>query len=491
MGRLAAMATTMAMAIGLALASGTARAGDDGSDAAATIAQATADAEDARRAADATTGEDADALYARCTQRYDQLAAEFPRATDRDLWLYTAALCAARGHDLFDAIAHLRTLDAELPRSRFAPEALRRRGEMELAVGEVELAIATWSTLASRVPAEREGRDALANVATLRAVLGDLDGAAAAVDDFRRLYAAKAPAEASRLAVGLAAERARRGDVVGAIAGYAAARKRPDLDRDDRAVVVEAEAALRWTRSCPVAPTVGLCLGPRHDAARARRRGDADLAQRGFAEVEQLAEPRDPRSGYALARARLHRAERAIEAALAHGSVPALPTDRDDRPTAAGLRRLSAWTAAWMRSTADAEAAIAAVTDVGPSSGPVAVAIAARATAMYEALAITLATAPVPRAARSTQTATLYRDALTDPVSQLRERAVAAATVCVRRAGELSLVDADLAFCAAYLAARGDVAYALDERRSPPSTILADALLPEPPPPPIAPTVAP
>ena len=489
MGRLAAMAIGIGFA--LAVGRGPARAGDDDGDSVATIAQAVADAEDARRAGDATTGDDADALYARCTQRYDELAAAVPRTVDRDVWLYTAALCAVRGHDRFDAMAHLRTLDAELPRSRFAPEALLRRAELELAVGEVELAIATWATLAARYPAEGEARDALANVVMLRAAVGDLDGAAAATDDFTRRFGAKVPAEAAQLAVGLAAERARRGDVDGAIAGYAAARTHTKLDRDELAVVIEAEAALRWARACPVALTVGLCLTPRGDAAHARRRADADLAQRGFAEVEQLVDTRDLRGAHALARAQLHRAERAIEAALAHGSVPQLPTDRDGRPTAAGLRRLSAWTAAWMRSTADAERAIAAVIDVGPGSGLVAVAIAARATAMYEGLAITLAAAPVPRPLRGTPGEAVYRDALSDPVSQLRERAVAAATVCLRRAADLSLVDPDLAFCAAYLASQGDLAYALDERRGAPAELAIDALLPAPPPPPSPPPFAP
>ena len=289
---------------------------------------------------------------------------------------------------------------AEHPRSPLAPRALWQLGVLHGALGQVELAADALARLATRYPGEREAPDALWNLVLYRVALGDDAGAAAAAAQFVRNYGKTRPADVAQLRVDLADRLRARGDEAAADAAYAAVLAGPHQDHALTVRVVLARADLAWARACPIATTAGLCLrvGPAGATPVARRTADARAAQAGFARVVDGSAPDDPTVAAAVARARLHQAERAIEATLAMAPMPTLTLDRDGRPSPASTKAVTAWLTAWQRSITDTDRAIEQV--LVARDGASAVAVVARAALFYDRLATTLTTARVPRALR-------------------------------------------------------------------------------------------
>ena len=476
--------------VAVVLGAGGAWAGDaDDAPAPMARAQAIAAAEAHLRAGQAAVGDAAlDELEA-CGQGYLTVFNDAPAAPGADELLYNAATCFAHAGAAGAAIQLGEQLVATFPTSRLAPATLSQIARLHQAVGEFARAVDASVRLAERYPAEREAADALWNAIGLSAALGDDARLTALAARYQRTYGAKRPDDAGQLGAYLAARQAERGDVDGAIAAYGAVLKRWQATPAQRAELLVARAELQWQRACPARGAVGLCVrGAEQLTVVARRGGDAADALAGFAQVVGRFDRNAPEVARALARARLHQTEAAVEAVVALGAVPPLAVDQGGAPTPAGLKRMSEWLRAWQQAMATADRA--ATDAFALPHGPTAVAVAERLARMYRHAAATLIAAPVPRSLVGTPAAVVYRDQLAAVAEPLRQKARDAAEACLRKGAELGIVDDDVASCGAIAALAHPAAWALVER-VPAASVTPIAAAPEPvpapPPPPLAP----
>lgn len=427
-----------------------------------------------------------------CTSTYLEANRLAPRASDSDIWLHSAMICARQGRLLGTAIAIGRQLLRQYPRSRMFGPTLLSLADMQNEVGQLELAAGRYESFGARFPAARSAWTAWVTAIRLRIALGHHERARANIMQVHKMYGRKRLRQSAQLALAAIPGYRQRGDDDGLIAylrsylkGYR--RAAPEL----RILALSELASALWRSSCPsssidvrrTAPTAACLKKPRRSARAARRRarcdqtGDrrtiwqvqtrnkraADEAQALFRQVLDLAGrttgatgtssgQKTPNVREAIASAHYHLAAPALEASLRARFPRSLSGSSRGQKSLA--KRLRNWGQAYERGHRILQQRHSDVLKVG--SARWSVASAARLALLNRQFADVLASAAVPaEAGRGPRREALTLDfctALDSRVQPLRDLAIRAYEHCLAVTRESRYHDAQVTVCRRSLA---------------------------------------
>jgi outer membrane protein assembly factor BamD (BamD/ComL family) len=185
-----------------------------------------------------------------------------PTAPGADEHLYNAGVMYAEAHALNAAIQSFTLLRKSFPRSKHGPHALGRIAKMYADVAMIDKAAAAFEEYAKIYAGEKDAYYAMSDAIYYRRALGDDEKAIEDTKYFLKTFGTKKPADAAAAAFALTAIYEKRQD------REATLKHLRDYIRQfgakggrDRLVIAYAKIGeLQWQQSCPVKPIDGQCV---------------------------------------------------------------------------------------------------------------------------------------------------------------------------------------------------------------------------------------
>ena len=378
-----------------------------------------------------------------CGHHYLDAYNKAPTAADADRQLYDAGVMFSEGAAISAAIQTFALLRKSFPKSRYAPHALARTGQLYARVMMLDKAADALEEYASKYAGEKDAYYALSDAVYYRRALGDDERVIQQTKFFVKMFGAKKLNEAAAAMFALTSVYEKRGDPETTIK-HLQEYVRVYGDKGGRSNFVIAFAKigeLQWQRSCPVRQIDGECVrikrgtpvceGARVAVERVKR--DPRLVKEALAsfatairkyEVERID---DPAARYYYARALVVRTDAEAEAA----PMPAAPRGA----------KLAAWTSEQVVARGKLNTKYEAVIAAKDFAGTIA------AAARIARLSDEVASAIVSTAAQPADC-----KALADTAAPFRENAIRGYAVCLAKASELGFFEDNARSCEAALA---------------------------------------